>query len=181
MSSFRALVIPAHPGPSELWADARMEIIDVLGSFHDHVDLGALNIYMPYMPISDLPISSSRTALGLPIVLPPPTFKEQSHLFQRRRRRGFRPLRAPRQIDSLSRSKRASVPPPSISKDRTSGHKAGQYFSHQRTSNSSILALRTNPHRPPPLQLYSQKKMAISISESPRGTYLFSMPPLTPY
>ena len=29
-----------------------MEIIDVLGSFHDCVDLGALNIYMPYIPIS---------------------------------------------------------------------------------------------------------------------------------
>ena len=26
--------------------------IDVLGSFHDRVDLGALNIYMPYIPIS---------------------------------------------------------------------------------------------------------------------------------
>ena len=29
-----------------------MEIIDILGSFHDRVDLGALNIYMPYIPIS---------------------------------------------------------------------------------------------------------------------------------
>ena len=29
-----------------------MEIIDVLGSFHDRVDLGALNIYMPYILIS---------------------------------------------------------------------------------------------------------------------------------
>ena len=26
--------------------------IDVLGTFHDRVDLGALNIYMPYIPIS---------------------------------------------------------------------------------------------------------------------------------
>jgi serine/threonine protein kinase len=43
MSSFRVL---------GLWADARMEVIDVLGSFHDRVDLGALNIYMPYIPIS---------------------------------------------------------------------------------------------------------------------------------
>ena len=29
-----------------------MEVIDVLGSFHDRVDLDALNMYMPYIPIS---------------------------------------------------------------------------------------------------------------------------------
>ena len=33
--------LPSEPW-SGLWADTRMEVIDVLGSFHNHVDLGAL-------------------------------------------------------------------------------------------------------------------------------------------
>ena len=36
--------LPSEPW-SGLWADARMEVIDVLGCFHNRVDLGALNIY----------------------------------------------------------------------------------------------------------------------------------------
>ena len=47
------------------------EVIDVLGSSHDLVDLGALNIYMPYIPISvskllACPSFSHRTITPLP-------------------------------------------------------------------------------------------------------------------
>ena len=67
--------------------------------------------------------------VGFPVVLPTPP--ENNHTSSKGGGgRGVRPLHAPRQIDSPSSSKRVSVPPPSISKDRPSAYKAGQYFAH---------------------------------------------------
>ena len=123
-----------------------MEVIDVLGSFHNRVDLGGLNIYMPYIPIS------LSELLACPWFSPHPP-PQNTHTSIKAGRVG-----EPARFTLLSKSiayqvlnTLAYLHDPS----RRIAHrdiKPDNVFCSPKkdASSSSNLALRTNPHRPPP-------------------------------